>query len=314
MVSIQRANPLLPTHAGSTGLSLAILDSRGEKESQQFAAELAERLSSRYGIMIPAPMLRMQRMTSESAVTNWLASVSRTPPSAIVAIGTHAAVRCRERPVGTPLLFGVQEDPRLLGLAASLISPDRDATGVWNTAEVHCKRLELLRKLAPRARRIGLVLDRHGSRRDSAELHLAGCIAPSNVQVFAVDSKDEVHKLGQALARTCDAVLVPHSDVVSRWKTALLDTIGASKLPAVFDNDQLTDQGALASVEPIELSLVDVFSRMIYLVVHGVPISSIPIEQPRTTRSSLNLVVARQLGIKVPFAVIKSVDRVVERR
>jgi putative tryptophan/tyrosine transport system substrate-binding protein len=57
-----------------------------------------------------------------------------------------------------PIVFGVGEDPVKLGLVSSLARPGGNATGmnifIW---EVAAKRLGLLRELAPRISRVGVL-------------------------------------------------------------------------------------------------------------------------------------------------------------
>src|SRR5262249_9247558 len=59
-----------------------------------------------------------------------------------------------------PIVFGVGEDPVLLGLVASLARPGGNATGIHSVSqEVMAKRLGLFHDLVPKASRIAVLLN-----------------------------------------------------------------------------------------------------------------------------------------------------------
>ena len=59
-----------------------------------------------------------------------------------------------------PVVFGVSEDPVILGLVANLARPDGDVTGInFFDTEVDAKRLGLTHELLPKAKRLAVLLN-----------------------------------------------------------------------------------------------------------------------------------------------------------
>ena len=300
------------TRAGGALPSVVLLDARSRKEADALAVALARSLRERYSVVLKKDSIAVWTYRAASELPSTVATIKSVVPSVVLVTNAGAAKACLDASIGVPILFAVQEDPRLVGLTSNLERPNINCTGMWNSIELHCKRLELLRMLAPQCRRIGVVVDHYGPRRDEAAREIEQCpVAGHEVSLIEIGTKLDIEALPALVRQRFDGLLIPHSDAASRWWRELTSAVNRSALPAVFDNDRLIDVGALASLEPVELDPVPVFARMLGHVLSGVPVNQIPVERPRTTRTSINLDTARRLRLSVHSSVLKRADRVV---
>ena len=94
-------------------------------------------------------------------------------------------------------------------------------------------------------------------------------------------------------------------------RVGIIDFCMRQRLPLMTSRPVFADSGALCTYGP---RLVDSYQRLAYYadrVLRGTKPADLPIEQPTTIETIVNLKTAEALGLKVPQSVLVRADRVI---
>jgi putative ABC transport system substrate-binding protein len=236
-------------------------------------------------------------------------------PAAIIATNSDIAAIAKSLTTEVPVIFACHQDPIRLGLIDSLAHPGGNLTGFTYFVPVDAKRLELLRQLAPGARKVGILIDRwwmEESGGKDAVLRARSSLG-FEPHLFEAESLEDLHKaLATPEAREMDAWYIPSTVLAFYQPVPMVAAFAALRKPAMFPSTQFVEQGALVSYQQL-LTLVDsaqLFATMIGLVLDGLPPGEIPIERPKSFELAVNVAEARRLGLTVSPNLIKRADRV----
>jgi putative ABC transport system substrate-binding protein len=231
----------------------------------------------------------------------------------IVTMGTPAT-RAALDATGKPVVFMVG-DPVATGFAGSLAKPGGNATGVSVlSTELNQKRLELLRELAPRARRIAYLTtpsnplaahDLAEMRKAARTLHLQ--LLPLNAQnADEVDAalKELRHGKADALVVTADLGLVAYKAEIAR-------AVREARIPAMFPFKEYHDVGVLISYAPNYQGAMRRAAHYVDRILRGGKPAELPIEQTSQYEMIIDLRVAREMHIDVPEALLLRAHEVI---
>ncbi len=244
------------------------------------------------------------------------AELVRHKVDVIVTLGTAAAQAARRATSTIPIVMMIGGDPVGAGLATSLARPGGNVTGVSLMApELAAKRLELLKEIAPRTTRVGVLL---GSEiqplREPVLGSLNAAAAALGVELHPIDVR-VADELPQTFARLgaarADAIFV-FGALFLEHKERLVELAHKRRLPAVFFVSDFVDAGGLMS---FGASYADAIRRAaIYVgkILKGARPGDLPIEQAVRFELVLNLGTAKSLGLTVPQALLLRADRVIE--
>lgn len=248
-----------------------------------------------------------------------LGAVLERRPAAIIASNSNVAMVAKSLTRSVPIVFASHQDPVAMGLVESLARPGANLTGFTYFVPTDGKRLELLRELAPKARKLGIIVDRWwlDESGGAATVALARSSLGFEVTLFAAESEAEFQKaLGSPAAHAMDAWYVPYTRLAYERPSLVVDGVRATRRAAAYATTRFVEEGGLVSYQQV-FSLettITLLATTVGLVLDGVPPAEIPIERPKSFELAVNSDAARELGIKVPAALLKRADRVITRR
>jgi putative ABC transport system substrate-binding protein len=246
-----------------------------------------------------------------------IASEIRDNPAVIIATSSESAGIAREATSTVPIVFGSHQDPVRLGLVRSLADPGGNVTGFTSAAPIDMKRLELLRDLAPKARRLGIVIDHWWMDETGGEALLREARARLGFEgrVFLMERPEDMGQLQSAAAREIEAWYVPQTTLPFHHPSALVSGLAALRMPVVYPTTWFVEAGGLSAYQPRQSleEALDLFAKITGLILDGVPPGQIPVERPKSFELAVNAGEARRLGIRVSDALLKRADRVIDK-
>lgn len=237
---------------------------------------------------------------------------------ALLTRGTPATRALQQATRSVPIVTGVG-DPVGAGFAASLARPGGNITGLsYALAESAGKQLELLRALAPQARRLLVLVpaSRAGfvgemtdpARRVAHSLGLQSTVALASGIEDLRQALDAARQ-GQPV-RTVAAYVMSFGSAVE--PSALAAALLQAGLPAVFDQRSYVEAGGLLSYRLDWEDQTRSTALQLAKVLRGQDPATVPFELPTRSQLVVNARSARALGLVVPPTVRARADEVLE--
>lgn len=212
-----------------------------------------------------------------------------------------------------PIVFVSIVDPVEAGFAQSLARPGKSVTGITLLGvNLSPKRLELLRDLLPRAKRIAVLRGSAGGP-EWATIKPAAAKLGFELEPFWARDTAEFPRLLERIARARpDALCVLTDSRMVAARGVIADFALAHRLPSVMGFTGYALAGGLISLAP---NFTEQFRRAasyVDRILKGAKPGELPIEQPSTFDLVVNLKTAKALGIRIPQVILLRADRVIE--
>jgi putative ABC transport system substrate-binding protein len=233
----------------------------------------------------------------------------------IVTSGASAVRAAQKATVTIPIVMAGAPDPVAFGLVASLARPGANVTGLSDSAgrEIEGKRLELLKESFPRIARVAVVLD-SASRVDitpaqeaARALGLSLLFSPETATPAEFTSS-----IALLVREGAQALYAPETPINVRHRSLIVELAAKHRLPAMYESREFVEIGGLMSYGPI---FSDIFRRAaVYVdrILKGAKPAELPVEQPSKFELLINLKTAKQIGVKIPPAVLMAADKVIK--
>jgi putative tryptophan/tyrosine transport system substrate-binding protein len=232
----------------------------------------------------------------------------------IVAYG--GAVGILKRATATiPIVFAIATDPVGSGLVASLAQPGGNVTGSSNQgADVAGKRIELLRAVLPRLRRLAIMFDTGypGAVLESGEVQAAARKLGLEVASHEIRRSEDIEPVFDALKGQADALYLVENDLVNLNSERLGAFALSARLPTISNSRNMVEAGGLMSYGPNFPALFRRAAEFVDKILRGTKPRELPVEQPTKFDLVINLKIAETLGLTIPESFLSLADEVIE--
>ena len=245
------------------------------------------------------------------------AELARRPVGVIAAVASNNAAFAAQAATRTIPVFAVSDDPVKLGLVASLAHPGGNMTGVnFFNAEITAKRLELLRKLVPGAKRVALLVnpkEASNIERVVQEVEKAASTMGLQIQTLNATTSREIDAAFAAMARERpDALFVSGGPFFNSRRLQFGMLAARQAVPAIYASRDYPEFGGLMSYGT---NVADAFRQVgVYSgrILKGAKPAELPVVQSSKFELVINIQTARMLGLTVPPSLLAVADAVIE--
>ena len=225
-------------------------------------------------------------------------------PDVILASGTASVAPLLQATRTVPIVFVQVTDPVGAGFVDSLAHPGGNATGfLLFEYAISAKWLELLKEIAPRVSRAGVIRD-PAQTAGTGQFGVIQSVAPSlGMDVSAINLRDapEIERGIAAFARSANGGLILTSSALSVVHRDLIVTLAARhKLPAVYYRRQFVTGGGLISYGPDVAEQYRRAAGYVDRILKGEKPADLPVQAPTKYELLVNLKTAKALGLTVP--------------
>jgi putative ABC transport system substrate-binding protein len=243
------------------------------------------------------------------------AELVRLKVDVLVTTGTPGTRAAKQATTTIPIVMVNSGDAVATGLVASLARPGGNVTGTtFFVPELMAKRLELLKEVMPRARRVGVLVNADDPSHVPVvkAMEIAAGALNVGLQTFGVRAPNDFESTLAAMTKSrIDAIVVQEDALLGANARVIADLAAKKHLPSA-GNPVFAEAGGQIGygVHPSAM-----WRRAAYFVdriLKGAKPGDLPIERPTKFDLVVNLETAKTLGLTIPPAVLARADKVIQ--
>ena len=240
-------------------------------------------------------------------------------PNAIFGVTTPVIGALARETKTIPIVFAGVSDPIGSGFAANLAHPGGNITGFMSNdpaGGLGGKWVELLKEIAPRTVRIGLLFNPATAvplQYSLPSIQAAAFSFAVQVNAAPVHAKDEIEGVIAAQTRDPGGGLIAMPDVFNDVNRELIIALAARySVPAIYFNRFFTEPGGLISYGDVRSEQFRLAAGYIDRILKGEKPADLPLQAPTKFELIINLKTAKALGLEVPWILQQRADEVIE--
>jgi putative ABC transport system substrate-binding protein len=239
----------------------------------------------------------------------------RAKPDIIVTRGTTATAAAKKAG-SIPIVMTAAADPMGTGLVANLARPGGNVTGLTSlVAEIHGKRLGLIKELLPSVKRVGIVVNLDNANTPAMWQQVERAARSLGLQAQLVGARDAnalALALETARKQGVGALLVNTESLMLANRGAIVAFGATHKLPVMYSSREFMDVGGLISYGVDYPALYYRAATYVDRILKGAKPGDLPIEQPTKFELVINLKTAKALGVQIPRELLRRADEVIQ--
>jgi putative ABC transport system substrate-binding protein len=236
---------------------------------------------------------------------------------AIAATGDVASARAAQgATTSIPIVFTIGADPVRFGLVESMNRPGRNVTGISLLASlIGAKRVELLKEIAPKIQRIGLLMNPTNPNATSEQTD-----AESGARAWGVEAVAAKAQTAQQIGAACgelerqgvDSLFVATDPILLDQRVQIVEFAIGRALPGTYFVRQFAVAGGLLSYGPSITWMYREAGKYIGQILKGSRPSEMPVLQPTQFELVINLKAAKSLGLELSANLLARAEEVIE--
>ena len=226
------------------------------------------------------------------------------PVDVIVAWGPQVIRAVQQATPTVPIVMAVVHEPIAFGFVKSLAHPGGNITGLsFQDSELGTKRLELLKTIVPRMRRVALLWDAGGG----GEIGVRAMKASAQklglgTQVLEVRRQEDFGPAFAAARNQADAVIQIASPFLATYRSRLVELAAARRLPMTCETKLFVTEGCLMAYGPDFSEMSHRAAAYVDKILKGAKPADLPVQQPTKFELAINLKTAKALGLTIPWS------------
>jgi putative tryptophan/tyrosine transport system substrate-binding protein len=245
---------------------------------------------------------------------NLAAELVRLNVDVILTRGTPAALAAKNATATIPVIMVGIGDPVGQGLVDSLARPGGNVTGLSAlVTDLYAKRVQLLREVVPRARRIAALFNMSNLAIPPQwrEVETTARSLAMQPQLLDVRKPDDLGPaFVAATAQGADMLIVGLETLTQANQRVIVDLAMRHTLPAIYASKEF-----IGGLLTYGVNYPDQYRRaasFVDKVLRGAKPAELPVEQPTKLELVINLKTAKALGITIPPVLLARADEVIE--
>lgn len=226
-----------------------------------------------------------------------------------------AAARAAMAAAPIPVVMATSADPVAAGLVKSLAHPGGNVTGLTTlVSELAAKRIAVLKELAPKAHRIGALLNLSNPTAPAERRQIERAAKSFEIEavIFDVRNSEGLQRaLDAAAQQGVDALLVNAEAVVIANREMILDFARRHRLPVMYAAREYVEGGGLIAYGVSYPSLYYRAASYVDRILKGAKPGDLPIEKPTKMNLVINVRAATALDIPIPSKLLLRADELI---